>query len=244
MKAPYSFLADTIRVVVANKDAEVLEELRSFFSICCLFKLECVRKAREAELVIRSNNRTHVCLCGLGLTDVGKDEFYLLRNYGRRTSFLIISDTSDPRAGYAAGTYGAKGFLHLPDDLNRETILCSVLQAFIFNIANPRPSYEHPFIKRATQVLIQKGIRNVSEWARELEVSDSYLRRAWSDAFGGVRLKHVLFLQNLYTDALAYYEQVCRLNSGNTTMVLARPEYARQYEYFVANKDALASILG
>jgi AraC-like DNA-binding protein len=242
MKAPYSFLADTIRVVAVEKDAETLEQLRSFFSICCLFKLECLPRAREAELVLRSKTRPHVCLCGLGLTDVGGDEFYLLRNYGRRTSFLMISDTSDPRAGYAAGTYGAKGFLQVPDDLSRETVLCSVLQAFIFNIANPQPSYDHPLIKRATQVLVQKGIRNVSEWARELGVSDSYLRRAWSDAFG-VRLKHVLFLHNLYTDALDYYEKVCRLNSGNTTMVLARPEYARQYEYFAANKEALVAIL-
>lgn len=242
VREPYSFLADTIRVVAVDKDDALLEQYRRFFDICCLFQAHITETAAEAESWLRKSERMHVCLNGLGVTDIDNDEFYLLKTYGRNTSFIVVSDTTDPRIGYTAGTYGAKGFLRYPEDINLHAVLCTVLQAFIYNIVNPDSAQDRPFVRRATVALVRKGPRNVTDWAHELHISESYFRRAWKDATG-FRLKHVLFLHSLYSDALTYYELVCRTDSGNTTQVLARPQYSRQYEYYVENREALDAIL-
>lgn len=242
IRAPYSFLKDTIRVLIVESDGALIETCRKFFGICCFFDVQTVRSASEAEKALKSRRRVHVCLNGLDVLGPGGDEYYLLRTYAKKTSFVMVTGNNDAQVGYMAGTLGARGMLRNPRDISLHNLLTTVIQAFMYDIINPDVGGDAPFLRRSTVVLIRDCPESVSRWSRTLEVTDSYLRRAWSGALG-IKPKHALFLQHLYRDALAYYEKVCLAGDGGTTALLERPEYAHHHEYWLSNQAVLKEVL-
>ena len=87
--------------------------------------------------------------------------------------------------------------------------------------------------------------RNVSDWANRVGITDTYLRKLWSEHYF-LTPKHVLFLYKLYRDVYDYYNEMylAELNKRdmNKTAYCDGTEWGQRIGYYLLHKNEFTVI--
>ncbi|MBD3320463.1 MAG: response regulator, partial [Chitinivibrionales bacterium] len=107
--APFYFLDNTVNILLVDDDPKIVELLRKTLGMLTVFNIRVADTTRKAASLLESPDRFHSCIFDLGLSDVDNDEFYLLKNFYRHTSFIVLTGATSATKGFLAGQYGAMG---------------------------------------------------------------------------------------------------------------------------------------
>jgi len=188
----------------------------------------------EANALLDGGQPFHACIMDLGLTDIDGDELYLLKKFSSSMPFIVLTARHDTKRGFESKDEGARTLV----EKETPATLLEVKSATSKNAIRARLDGEQ--LRHHIDVLMKVRPRNVSEWAAEIGVTDSRLRKAWQHAYRR-NPKHVLFLHKL----LRYAVHIDDPDKNEPGLGL-RPdpqideaEYNRMLEYLHCNRTAL-----
>lgn len=241
----YEPLYKTINILAVDDSPEQLDFYTQFIAEHPLFSIVTANTAKSAEKIIHSGAPISMGILDCGINDINKDEFYLLKRYHHKFPIIIISGASDMERGYEACRIGAAGLLSKPLDVINNAFWDKFSKIFLDRKILPHlPDSSNPVIKECCRVLQDKFPETVAEWAAHVRVTESYLRRLWTESFS-VPPKHVLFIYRLYKNALDYCNSEYLsgfLDSINLPKV-DNEEYRRTISYYQENQTTFSKMV-
>ncbi|MBD3344377.1 MAG: response regulator [Chitinivibrionales bacterium] len=246
--SPYYFLDKTVNVLLVDDDPGVIEVLRETFDMLRIFNINTASSTRQASALLNSPDRFHVCIFDLGLGDINNDEFYLIKNFYKHTSFIVLTGTASSKKGFLVGKYGAMDLLEKSGKIDLEELVKTVNHNALLNIINPLHSNDRrKSLSTSTEVLFEKSPNYVTEWAIEMGVTDREIRHIWKKNLGA-NAKIILFIFHLFRKAFGYNE-LFLLNNGDDggdgeSLLVKNPlEYKKQEEYFHLHRSTILDYL-
>jgi CheY-like chemotaxis protein len=243
----FSFLDKTLNILVVDDDWMILDLLREILSPVHLYNVITANSTKEANAIISSEKRIHVCIMDLGLSDIDHDEFYLLKNFAPYVSFLVNTGSINPAQGFKCKQYGAKHLISKGSLSGIEGIelVREINRQALYNIINPSFS-ENIFdtLNFATEMLFKKSPDSVTGWALEAKITDRELRNLWTNKVG-IMARQALTIFHLYSIAFACAERYF-LNQcpSDKCSVVTNEKCEALTNYFQTHQNAIAPLLG
>ena len=241
---PFEFLSGTINLLVVEDEPYSLGSALEFLESIPLISYKVVNSSSAALSEFKSGNRYHVCITDLGISDVNGDEFFLVRQFSKMCSIIVLTGSKSPLKGAKCIQCGARAVIEKGTSFNLREYFNILKKCILLNIVDSRYNeFCNDVLSPAVEVLFEKNPASVTEWADCLRISDRQLRNLWHNS--GFSAKHVLFLYGLYRNAFNYYEKLLfepKTNSGQSE-ISADPVYKKQYSYFLENRSILISLL-
>ena len=145
----------------------------------------------------------------LGLLDINNDEYYLIKEFSSKTSFIVLTGRDSLEAGFKARSLGACAAIKKPVDTESLFIFNHVNDAFLNCVFNKSIVKNcKPVITDALEILVGKKPKEMKSWIEMQNIDERYFRKVWVDRFG-YRPRYLLFLFNAYVKAFEYYSQLC-----------------------------------
>ena len=240
----FAILEKTVRVLIVDDEPTVLDHFADMLEEHRLLTVRKAGSSREAEGIIREW-RPHLCLCDLGIADMEQDEFYLLRKYSKIFPIIVVSGTSDIERAFKASSFGIAGIFAKPMEFFSVRIWQKFRDVFLERCILPVPENSmNPVFRECCRVLQVKIPKNVADWANKVGITDTYLRKMWSDYYS-TSPKHVLFLFKLYMDVFNFYNGMYL--DGNDTKksgasLFDLNECYQQVSYYLLHRKAFETI--
>lgn len=233
-KTCFSFLDKTLNVLVIDDDPIILDLLRETLSLNSLYTVITTDTAAKAKAIICSDQRIHVCIMDLGLDDIDRDEYFLLKTFGPYISFLVHTGSSDPAQGFKSKQYGAKHLITKRiSSLNDIALIKSINYYALLNIVNYAYN-ENVFdtLKHATDMLFKNTPSTVSQWAIDAGITDRELRYVWKEKIG-LMARYALTLYHAFSLAFKCSEH-CISNTcpGSPCSIVTSAKYEMLEKYF------------
>lgn len=240
---PFYFLDKQISILLVDDDPGVLGMLSDVFSPLGLYDVQCASSARQAEEQLRSAKRTHSCVLDLGIDDIKGDEFFLLKKFGNRASFVIFTGRQSSSKGFDAHRFGAKAVVEKSGEFDQPGFLKIVDHCSLLNIINPKYTGGKGSLNVSTDVLFEKSPRFVSQWAQLIGLTDRALRLVWTKNLGA-NAKIILSMHDMFRASFDYYETLVK--SGEVAALASVPppqSYRRMEEYFHIHKSTITDFV-
>ncbi len=242
-RIPYYFLKNAVSLLIVDDDEGVMALLREVLSPLEIYFIQTAQNAKEAEALLASPERIHLCVFDLGLKDLGNDEFHLLRKYASRVSFVVFTGSASPAKGFAACANGAKAIIEKSPDFNPHNFVRKVNTFALLNVINPRYSFNRDTLSNATDILFEHAPKYVSQWALQMGITDRELRHIWTRNLGA-NAKVILSIYQLFSAAFSYYERVIESQDEyRNTPVQDESSYRRLEEYFHCHKSTIMDFI-
>jgi CheY-like chemotaxis protein len=242
---PFEFLSGTINLLVVEDEPFSLGPALEFLESIPLISYKVVNSSSAALSEFKSGNRYHLCITDLGISDVNGDEFFLVRQFSKECSIIVLTGSKSPLKGAKCIQCGARAVIEKGISFNLREYFSILKKCILLNIVDSRHNeFSNDALSPAVEVLFEKNPASVTEWADFLRISDRQLRNLWHNS-SGFSAKHVLFLYGLYRNAFNYYEKLLfepKTHCGQT-QIPADPTYKKQYSYFQENRSILISLL-
>jgi CheY-like chemotaxis protein len=242
-KNPFSFLNQTVNVLVVDDDPGIIFWLGEMLESLGLYTVSCASSAVEAVTIIEtSKKRYHTCVSDLGIDDVEHDEFYLMDRYRKKMPFIVITARSDTEKGFKCGSNGVKETL-VKNARNFEGKLLTAINKYTLDSLICPGFHENPpaALTRYVESLKQKNPACVNEWVSNLKMDDSFFRREW-DRYVGVKPKYSLCIFHLFSLAFEYAEK--NKDKGDFLESLIKNEYYQKCKsYFLKNESAIKAFI-
>ena len=245
----FSFLEHSIGVLIVEDEPAVAELHFEHLNSYKLYHVVCASSIKEAESVLSSSRRFHVCLLDLGLEDFDHDEYYLIRKYSPRMSFIVVSARDSLEKGFQAGTCGALAIINKPVDFYKIDFIDQINAAFFKSLLVPdNQSKCKPVIKDAIDAFLSSKPASVIHWANKVGVEERYLRKVWKECFE-YPLKYVPWFHRIFSHAFSNYKSMyCEefgIEEGKTDITANDDEYInkRFKSFYHTHKIAIESIL-
>lgn len=243
LENPFAFINDSVNVLLVDDDPDSSELLRDIFALAPIYVVHSVSSSCNALSILRSGKRFHVLILDLGLDDVENDEFYLLRQYARHSSIIVLTGSNSPSKGATCIQMGARSVIEKGARFNTRKFIETVNYTSIVNVVNARYSDSSAeTLNFATKVLIEKMPKSVTEWADYMRITDRQLRNLWHTGLG-YSAKQVLAIFTILTQTFRYYT----VSNFGTTEEKRDFEGAvdvkKLFSYYVAHKDIITFIL-
>ena len=126
-----TFFERSIEVLIVDDDPCILdlhEECLSRYKMYSVSKASCAKEANE---IFLSKRRIHVCLLDLGITDMDRDEYYLLKKFSLKTSFIVVTGRDSLEEGFKARNLGAYAAIKEPIKFEELSIIHHINDAFL-----------------------------------------------------------------------------------------------------------------
>jgi DNA-binding NarL/FixJ family response regulator len=244
IKGPQSFLERSIKILVVDDDWSIASAHTDILNFYKLYDVTGVTSAQKADEAMSSPARVHVCLLDLGLSDIDNDEYYLIKKYAPRISFIIVSARDSLQSGFRASTCGACAIVNKPVDFSKTDLVDLINSAFLRSLIIPDKNKKcKTVIKDAAEAFISTKPASVSEWAGRIGIEERYLRKVWAASFG-YQPKYVIWLYRTYSRAFSYYNGLWLKNKAEQTV----PESAgvaaqRLRQFYHTHKKTIDNIL-
>jgi CheY-like chemotaxis protein len=246
----FPFLERAINVLIVDDEYSVAVAHTELLSAYKLYNVVCAASAKEAEALLSSSRQFHVCLFDLGITDINGDEFYLLKKYSSKISFIVVSGRDSLEKGFLAGVYGARAVINKPLGFHYPDVFDCINKAFFRNLIIPNNLTKcKPIIKDAVEALIARKPADIKHWASSVGIEARYLRRVWVECFR-YPPRHVLRLFEIFSQVFSYYKYLyCEefgINKGRNDIDVKDLDYTnkRFKLLYRNNKNAIKRILG
>ncbi len=242
MDTYFDFLQKSISLLVIDDDQSQLDFYEEMISGHPLYKVTKASSAKDAEQKLKSSFHTHLCILDFGIDDVESDEYYLLKKYSHRLPIVIISGSADLERAFVASNLGAAGMIAKPPEVTSQKFWNTLNKAFLDNVILPATSQNtNPIFVSCCKIIQSYLPESVSDWAIKANITDTYLRRLWSDCYA-FPPKHVLFLYRIYKQAFAYFDAHYLNKICNVQINITEPdqeEYRRIKNYYLQSKNEL-----
>jgi CheY-like chemotaxis protein len=240
----YDCLRKTVSLLIVDDDPEQLDFYNEILSGHPLLKVTKASTSRQAKNIL-CTLMPHICILDLGIDDVENDEFYLLRKYSRKLPFIIMSASVDIERAFTATKIGAAGMIAKPPDINSSEFWYTIGSLFLEQTILPTfTDTMNPCLGECCHILHNEAPQSVSDWAKKAGITDTYLRKLWTDCFA-CSPKHFLFMYKYYKDAIYYFNgrYLAELNEQEPAAFSREvAELQRQENYFLRNKNVLEAI--
>jgi DNA-binding response OmpR family regulator len=241
-RPPYYFLEKSLSLLLVDDDAGVRSLIADTLRPTGLYSVLTAGSSREAEEVLRQPERVHLCLLDLGLADSGNDEYYLLRKYAARVSFVVFTGSTSPAKGYMVRELGAKDIIEKSPNFDRLGLLKKINRQSLINIINPRYRIVKDTLTLSTEVLFDKSPHHVSQWAIQTGITDRELRHIWRKHLGA-NAKIILSIYQIFSAAFAYYEKMAASEIGSLVRTGNPSVYKRLEEYFQMHRSTIMDFI-
>lgn len=238
----FDFLDGTIRVLMVDDQPELLESFLLLAEDLPLLNATGATSAREAWAQIEGPCPPHVCIYDLGLNDISGDEFFLMKHFGSSIAFIVATGRESTQTAFACARRGAFDFVAKPLLYTRFDFWERIHAAFLANVFNLLGYQTVRPVISAARILVTNQPQSVTEWASLAGVTETYLRRIWSEHFGSSpKLAH--FVRTLYGHAFEYSRLLVE-NSLAPEQLIENLPYARLKKYWTLNYSPTASLIG
>jgi DNA-binding NarL/FixJ family response regulator len=206
----FSFLERSIRILVVDDEPALVDVYLEHLNDYPLYNATHAFSAKMADSILSKSHGCHVCLLDLGMNDLNNDEYYLIKKYSPKTSFIIVSARDSLEKGFKAGSCGALAAMKKPVDFFKLDIFDRINEAFSRSIVMPEKINRcKPVIRTAVDVLIATRPDSVQQWAESVGVDERYLRKVWEECYGYLP-KHMLWFNRFFYFASLYYNNYYR----------------------------------
>jgi response regulator RpfG family c-di-GMP phosphodiesterase len=229
-----NLLSGCLNILTVDDSEVILRLIKGTLSPIRAYKVYNASSAKEADCLLGKEIKFHACISDMGLNDINNNEFYLIEKYGKTIPFIVLTGRNDTPMGFKCREKDAHAIIQKETD---ETLL-KIKTAVKYSAVRSRLDGE--LLKNHIDILMKAQPKNVSEWAREIGISDSRLRKAWQQAYER-NPKHILFLHRLLNfviqeDDLDEKEQNDNFNPDNQNY---KAEYIQMMEYLNCNRSVL-----
>jgi DNA-binding NarL/FixJ family response regulator len=242
----FSFLKETINVCIVDDDPQILSVYSEILQCYGLYMLFSCSSVSEAELLLQSDKRIHVCIMDLGLKNCDNDEFYLLKKYSPNTSFIVVTGKESIKKGFECGKYGSQSVFEKPVDFTSTDFFNAINNAFIYSLVCGS-RFHKPVLESIVQALLTKNPSDMFEWSMHANVTEQYLRKIWNLIFG-YQPKYFLWLYKTFNTAFTLYDSLFLQNIGSSEIPLCtrlpdEKDLITSEKYFINNKEIFNVIL-
>lgn len=177
---PYEFLDNTLAVLHVDNEVDLLACTTEYFKNIPIFNCKTVVDITLAADIL---SKTPINLCILDILIPGYlPDPTLIKRFKASTNFIVYSGFQDLRTGGKYIKAGAKDIISKPEPLaqHSEELFSTSLLNFISpdGLHNAKPALE-----RAVSVLMEESPENIPQWAAIASVSESYLRKLWTENY-------------------------------------------------------------
>lgn len=201
---PFKKLFRTISILFIDDDPELLLLYKDIIKDHPLYNGMFASNADQAQNIIQ-NDKPHFCVLDLGINDIDQDEFYLIKKFSPRIPFIIISGSMDMERAFKATRLGAAGMIAKPPEFTLSKFWDTLADVFCNSVITPGlPANANQQLKICCEAIKTVLPESVSEWAANVNISESYLRKLWSECFT-TSPKYMLAKYKMYYHALRYH---------------------------------------
>ncbi len=245
MNTYFDFFLKTISILVVDDDQCQLDFYEEMISGHPLYKVTKASTAKQAELLLSSSAHIQLCILDLGIDDMDNDEYYLLKKFSPKLPIIIISGSADLERAFVASNLGAAGVISKPPEVSSQKFWNTLSKVYLDWVILPViPQMVNPIFATSCEIIQSDLPESVSDWAAKANITDTYLRRLWSECYA-FPPKHVLFLYKTHKQAFTYFNTVYLQKISNIQMHAPLPdqaEYRRIRNYYLQNKYELDAI--
>ena len=241
---PFYYLDKLVNVLLVDDDTRILSLLSGILNPICPYCIHNAATAQQAEKILSSPSRIHLCVMDLGISDIKNDEFYLLKQFGNRISFIILTGRPSPAKGFNAHALGAKAIIEKSGKFDNIKFLETVNHLSLLNIINPKYSpTTSDSLSLSTDLLFEKSPKFVSQWAQLMGMTDRTLRHIWTKNLGA-NAKIILSIYQMFETAYNYFEQL-EQNSERLKVkkAIESSSYKRLEEFFHMHKSTITDFI-
>ena len=130
----FPFLEKTIEILVLHDEPAILELYSEYLSLYKPYNVITASCSKEARAILLSNNRIRVCIMDLGLMDLNNDEYYFIKEFSSKTSFILVTGRDSLEAGFKAHSLGVCAVIKKPGNFETISIINEINNAFLQNI--------------------------------------------------------------------------------------------------------------
>lgn len=244
IRAPFYYLDKSVNILLVDDDPEILSVLNEIFEPIGTYTVYQATSAQQAEKILASPPRTHFCVLDLGLTDIKNDEFFLLKRFGARVSFIIFTGRPSPSKGFNAHALGAKDVIEKSGEFDSLKFFKKVNYYSLLNIINPKYiSTTNDSLSISTELLFEKSPQFVSQWAQMMGMTDRSLRHIWTKNLGA-NAKIILSIYQMFETAFDYFEKVIQeTESYKIAKIIESSSYRRLEEFFHLHKSTISDFI-
>jgi FixJ family two-component response regulator len=245
---PYLFLKHSINICMVDDDPNLLQIYSEILNCYNLYSVVSCSNVSEAELTLSSRQRFHICIMDLGLDDINNDEFYLLKKFSPRTSFIVLTGNASIKKGFECGKYGSLSVFEKPVDFSKIDFINAINRAFICSLVSSCSKFHKPVIEKIIEALFIYNPVDIFDWAFNANVTEQYLRRVWNTIYG-YQPKYFLWLYRMMHSAFSFYNSEFLIKTGTTDMlpdlnaINDEKEILSAEKYFQCNKSVFNRIL-
>lgn len=245
---PFLFLKHSINICMVDDDPQLLQVYSEILNSYNLYSLVSCPNVSETESILSSKQRFHVCIMDLGLDDINNDEFYLLKKFSPRTSFIVLTGKDSIKKGFECGKHGSLSVFEKPIDFSKIDFINAINRAFIYSLVSSCSKLHKPVIEKIIDALFMSDPVDIFDWAFNANVTEQYLRRVWNTIYG-YQPKYFLWLYRMMISAFSFYNSEFLMKVGSTDQLSNfrskndEKELLAAEKYFQSNKSTFDKIL-
>jgi len=242
-KKTFSFLSKSLNLLLIDDDINILSFLNKIVEPVFLYSVQNATTAQQAEKILTSPKRIHLCVMDLGIKDINNDEFYLIKKYRDKSAFITFTGSSYPTKGFLSHYYGAKALLEKGPRFKNIQFLKTINYFSLLNIINPRYNNlikDSLFI--STDILFKKSPDNVSQWAKLSSMTDRTLRHIWRNNLGA-NAKIILLIYQIFNYAFTYFENMIDENKSSNEKKITPSFYKHLETFFHIHKSTIQDFI-
>lgn len=240
---PYYYLDGLVNVLLIDDDPGIIEMMKDIFEPFRIFNLKTATSSSQAEKILNTPERVHIAILDLGLKDIKNDEFYLLKHFANRVSFVMFTGATSTAKGFEAHENGAKAIIEKRPDFDVNEFIDTMNRLALLTIINPRYEKNDDSLNKSTDILFDKSPRFVSQWAQALGLTDRALRHMWTKNLGA-NTKIILSIYQIFTAAFKYYRQFFEGGINKDDKHLKSTDsYKHLEEFFHTHKSSICDYI-
>lgn len=239
--AHLEFLRKSIKILILDSNPDDLHEILNPLHDNILFDISYANDTKEAENLLNSGKMYHICLSDLNCSSENHDLLFL-EKYVSAIDFIFISHKKCLETGYKLYELGAKGvFSRTITNEKKTRIINKIQECFLDSILDPNGDILiDDQVNHWCEVIKKRIPDTVSQWAIEVGVDESYIRRKVNIWFG-VSPKNLLMLYKMYSFALELSWDSEIKNLKEKTLFGER--FTKLQRYYFKNQSELFKIL-
>jgi DNA-binding NarL/FixJ family response regulator len=237
-RPPYYYLDKLLNILLVDDDPGVRALISDVLKPLGMYSIKTASCAREAQQILARPEHVHLCIFDLGLNDIDNDEYFLLRAFSSRVSFVVFTGSVSPAKGWTARDLGARAIIEKTPDFDMQNFLKKINRISLLNIIHPGYRTVNDTLTASTSVLFDKSPGNVSQWAALMGITDRELRHIWRTHLGA-NAKIILSIYQMFSAAFACYERMIEKEATEQIHVANPALYKRLEEYYHMHRSTI-----
>jgi CheY-like chemotaxis protein len=139
LASPFTLLKQTVNVLVVDDMSVSWSRIKGLLDIFGIYSVHIAESTRAAlEILNASDRRFHACLLDRGMSDVERNEFFLLDKFGKTIPFFIVTARDYSEETFECGRKGALAHIRKDSPTFNYSLVSALNKHALLNIVCPR----------------------------------------------------------------------------------------------------------